>query len=104
MPQPSSSPSSSGRQSLSTPSPVPSAIDEEEMLGDEEMMAYIRRQHAKKLASGASQESLDEMLKFPEPLPPGVPSSPNSKQCVVYLYFCLFIHLVSRYIERSPRC
>ena len=88
MPQPSSSPSSSGRQSLSTPSPVPSAIDEEEMLGDEEMMAYIRRQHAKKLASGASQESLDEMLKFPEPLPPGVPSSPNSKQ---FLYLLIFL-------------
>ena len=69
----------SGRQSLSTPSPVPSSIDEEELLGDEEMLHYIRRQHAKKLASGATQEELDEMLKFPEPLPPGTPSSPASK-------------------------
>ena len=68
-----------GRQSLSTPSPVPSSIDEEELLGDEEMLHYVRRQHAKKLASGATQEELDEMLKFPEPLPPGTPSSPASK-------------------------
>ena len=69
----------SGRQSLSTPSPVPSSIDEEELLGDEEMLHYIRRQHAKKLATGATQEELDDMLKFPEPLPPGTPSSPASK-------------------------
>ena len=69
----------SGRQSFSTPSPVPSSIDEEELLGDEEMLHYIRRQHAKKLASGATQEELDDMLKFPEPLPPGTPSSPSSK-------------------------
>ncbi|KDR81400.1 hypothetical protein GALMADRAFT_113652 [Galerina marginata CBS 339.88] len=72
-----SSPSSS-RQSLSTPSPAPSSVDEEELLGDEEMLHYIRRQHAKKLASGASQEELDEMLKFPEPAPPGTPTSPAS--------------------------
>ncbi|KAF4615076.1 hypothetical protein D9613_002862 [Agrocybe pediades] len=70
-----SSPSSS-RQSLSTPSPVPSTVDEEELLGDEEMLHYIRRQHAKRLAAGASQEELDEMLKFPEPEAPTPPSSP----------------------------
>ncbi|KJA27320.1 hypothetical protein HYPSUDRAFT_131397 [Hypholoma sublateritium FD-334 SS-4] len=69
---------SSSRQSLSTPSPVPSAVDEEELLGDEEMLHYIRRQHAKRLAAGATQEELDEMLKFPEPVPPGTPSSPSS--------------------------
>ncbi|KAF9052752.1 hypothetical protein BJ165DRAFT_1442550 [Panaeolus papilionaceus] len=67
---------SSGRHSASTPSPAPSAVDEEELLGDEEMMHYIRRQHAKKVAAGASQEDLDEMLKFPEPIPPARPSSP----------------------------
>lgn len=75
--QSSGSPSSS-RHSLSTPSPAPSSIDEDELLGDEEMLLYIRRQHAKKLASGASQEELDDMLKFPEPAPPGIPSSPAS--------------------------
>lgn len=76
--QVSASPPSS-RQSLSTPSPVPSSVDEEELLGDEEMMMYIRRQHAKKLAAGATQEELDEMLRFPEPLPPGAPSPAAGK-------------------------
>ncbi|QRV86544.1 dual-specificity tyrosine-(Y)-phosphorylation regulated kinase [Ceratobasidium sp. AG-Ba] len=61
---------SSSRQSLSTPSPVPQEVDEEEAAGDEEMMAYIRRLHARKLASGAKREELEEMLKFPEPIPP----------------------------------
>ncbi|CAL1703908.1 unnamed protein product [Somion occarium] len=67
---------SSSRQSLSTPSPAPSPIDEEEMLGDEEMMQYIRRQQAKKLANGVSQHELDEMLRFPEPIRPVSPLSP----------------------------
>ncbi|KZT69063.1 hypothetical protein DAEQUDRAFT_302437 [Daedalea quercina L-15889] len=67
---------SSSRQSLSTPSPAPSSVDEEELLGDEEMMQYIKRQHAKKLASGASQEDLDAMLKFPEPIPPASAITP----------------------------
>ncbi|TFK72601.1 hypothetical protein BDN72DRAFT_836165 [Pluteus cervinus] len=77
MPQATSSPASS-RQSLSTPSPVPSMIDEEELLGDAEMMHYIKRQQAKKLAVGATQEELDAMLRFPEPIPPGTPSSPST--------------------------
>jgi dual specificity tyrosine-phosphorylation-regulated kinase 2/3/4 len=64
--------------SISTPSPVP-AIDDEEMLGDEEMMDYIRRQQAKKLANGAKKEDLDELLRFPEPIPPAAPTSPSSK-------------------------
>jgi dual specificity tyrosine-phosphorylation-regulated kinase 2/3/4 len=68
---------SSSRQSLSTPSPAPSSVDEEELLGDEEMLHYIRRQQAKKMATGATQEELDELLRFPEPLPPGTPSSPS---------------------------
>ncbi|KAG5645025.1 hypothetical protein DXG03_007204 [Asterophora parasitica] len=69
---------SSSRQSLSTPSPAPSAVDEDELLGDEEMLHYIRRQQAKKMAAGASQSELDDLLQFPEPLPPGTPSSPTS--------------------------
>lgn len=51
-------------------------MDDEEAQGDEEMMHYIRRQQAKKMASGATQEQLDELLNFPEPLPPGTPSTP----------------------------
>ncbi|KAF5365620.1 hypothetical protein D9758_003147 [Tetrapyrgos nigripes] len=69
---------SSSRQSLTTPSPVPSSVDDEEAIGDEEMMQYIRRQHAKKLQNGATQEELDELLRFPEPLPPGNPLSPSA--------------------------
>ena len=61
---------SGSRQSLSTPSPAPSSVDEEELLGDEEMMQYIKRQQAKKLQSGSTQEDLDAMLRFPEPIAP----------------------------------
>jgi dual specificity tyrosine-phosphorylation-regulated kinase 2/3/4 len=67
----------SSRQSLSTPSPVPSTIDEEELLGDEEMMQYIRRQQTKKMAHGASQAELDDLLKFPEPITPSPGSTPQ---------------------------
>lgn len=80
----------SSRQSLSTPSPSPSSVDEEELLGDEEMLQYIRRQHAKKLATGVSQEELDDMLKFPEPTPPMPPMSPTGEYplsgCVRWSY------------------
>lgn len=68
---------SSSRQSLSTPSPVPSTVDEEELLGDEEMLQYIRRQQAKKMATGATQEELDALLKFPEPIPPSPGLTPE---------------------------
>ncbi|KAF8610562.1 kinase-like protein [Ceratobasidium sp. AG-I] len=51
-------------------------VDEEELAGDEEMTAYIRRLHARKLASGAKREELDEMLKFPEPIPPKAGMTP----------------------------
>lgn len=70
---------SSSQQSLSAPSPVPSSVDEEEMMGDEEMLHYIRRQQAKKMATGATQEELDQLLRFPEPILPGTPASPASE-------------------------
>jgi len=54
-------------------------VDEEELLGDEEMILYIRRQQEKKLANGATQEELDELMRFPEPLAPGSPSTPASE-------------------------
>lgn len=71
--------SPSWRQSITTPSPVPSPLDDDEILGDEEMMQYVRRQQARKLANGAKKEDLDELLNFPEPGPPGRPMSPQSK-------------------------
>lgn len=86
-PNPSRSSPSSSRQSLSTPSPVPSTVDEEEMLGDEEMRNYIKRQQAKRLAAGATQEELDEMLKFPESIAPTSPVSPDSKLRLLYLSY-----------------
>lgn len=73
---------SSSRQSLSTPSPVPSTVDEEELLGDEEMLQYIRRQQAKKMATGATQEELDELLKFPEPIPPSPGLTPEGMSSI----------------------
>ncbi|OSX65002.1 hypothetical protein POSPLADRAFT_1065025 [Postia placenta MAD-698-R-SB12] len=42
------------------------------------MLQYIRRQQAKKLATGASQEDLDALLRFPEPIPPAAPLSPQA--------------------------
>lgn len=70
---------SSWRQSITTPSPAPSPMDDDEILGDEEMMQYIKRQQAKRLANGAKKEEIEEMFSFPEPQPPGRPMSPNCR-------------------------
>lgn len=59
----------------STPSPV-FPVDDEEAVGDEEMLHYIKKQQAKKLATGISQAELDSMLRFPEPIPPTSPVAP----------------------------
>ncbi|KAF9792325.1 hypothetical protein BJ322DRAFT_998545, partial [Thelephora terrestris] len=68
---------SSSQQSLLTPSSSPNTVvDEDEVVGDEEMLQYIKRQQAKRLAHGATQEELDELLRFPEPLPPVPPLLP----------------------------
>jgi dual specificity tyrosine-phosphorylation-regulated kinase 2/3/4 len=48
-------------------------------LGDEEMMEYIRRQQARKMANGAKKEELDELLKFPEPIRPKTPMTPQGR-------------------------
>ena len=77
-----STPGGSARQSISTPSPAPSSADDEEILADEEMAQYIKRQQARKLAAGAKKEELDELLRFPEPLPP-VPSSTPTCEPIV---------------------
>ena len=53
---------SSSCLSLWTPSPVPSSVDEEELLGYEEMLQYIKQQQQKKLAHGAIQDELDMLL------------------------------------------
>lgn len=43
------------------------SVSEEEMRGDEEMSAYVRRQQTKKLAAGVSSELIRKMFEFPEP-------------------------------------
>jgi len=91
--------SSSSRLSLSTPSPVPSSVDEEELLGDEEILQYIKRQRQKKLAHGATQEELDALLRFLEPLPPTPPQSPSGEFLFVLVLFCY----CSRYLKLCSR-
>ncbi|KAI5988310.1 hypothetical protein F5J12DRAFT_930082 [Pisolithus orientalis] len=54
---------SSSRQSLSTPSPVPEAV-EEEFLGDEEMKQYISRQQARHLCPYAREEMFHHSLVY----------------------------------------
>jgi dual specificity tyrosine-phosphorylation-regulated kinase 2/3/4 len=57
-------------------------MDDDEILGDEEMLQYIKRQQARKLANGVKKEDLDEMFSFPEPIPPKRPMSPQSESFV----------------------
>ncbi|KAK0550555.1 serine/threonine protein kinase, CMGC, dual-specificity [Tilletia horrida] len=57
-------------------------VDEEERLGDEEMEAYIQRQHAKKIAAGAKAEDLEKLLNFPEPEPPSRAYSPRQAEAL----------------------
>lgn len=80
------------RQTTLTPSPVSSVVDDEELIGDEEMMQYIKRQQAKKLAAGASQAELDELLRFPEPIRPASPASPACKLSPPYSLFRSLIY------------
>ncbi|KAF8319393.1 kinase-like protein [Clavulina sp. PMI_390] len=60
----------SGRQTGSTPSPVSSNAEDDEIAADEEMMEYVKRTQARKIASGATKEELDNLYKFPEPFAP----------------------------------
>lgn len=71
----------SGQESRSV-SAASTLLDEEERAGDEEMEAYIRRSHAKKLAQGVSQAELDKMLCFPEPEAPSKAYSPRQAEAL----------------------
>ncbi|KAL8286436.1 hypothetical protein RQP46_004453 [Phenoliferia psychrophenolica] len=57
----------SGRSSASSQN---QSVSEEQLRGDEEMAAYVRRQHAKKLAAGISSETIRKMFEFPDPTEP----------------------------------
>lgn len=62
----SASPADARRSRESTKSP---AYDEEAK-GDEEMAAYVRRQHTKKMAAGISADTIKKMFEFPDPTQP----------------------------------
>lgn len=51
--------------------------NEDEMVADEEMMAYIRRSQARRLAAGAKLSELEAMLAFPEDVHPTPRMSPR---------------------------
>ncbi|KZV68794.1 kinase-like protein [Peniophora sp. CONT] len=53
------------------------SINEEEG-GDVEMMQFIKRQQAKKLAHGATQAELNALWQLPEPTPPVTAMNPTS--------------------------
>ncbi|KAK4051852.1 serine/threonine protein kinase, CMGC, dual-specificity [Microbotryomycetes sp. JL201] len=64
--------SDSGRSSTGS-SRTKLNVTEDELLGDEEMDAYVKRQKASKAAAGASPEKINKMFEFPEPIPPTSP-------------------------------
>lgn len=68
-PSMSPAPSDSSR-SVSAASQYPSNVSEEELRGDEEMAAYVRRQQTKKLAAGMSADMIRKMFEFPDPTTP----------------------------------
>ncbi|TIC29390.1 kinase-like protein [Wallemia mellicola] len=51
--------------------------NQDEVIADEEMMAYIRRSQARRLAAGAKLSELESMLAFPEPVMPTTRMSPR---------------------------
>ncbi len=65
------------------------------------MLQCIRRQQARKIANGARKEELEEMLRFPEPLPPAPAMAPTSK-CLLF-YFHTLTHTCIVAILESHR-
>ena len=49
---------------------------EEDLLGDEEIMQYIKWQQTKKTANSMSQKQMDNLLAFPDSPLPGQPLAP----------------------------
>lgn len=67
---------------LSMRSPVPNFIDEQELLGDEEMMHNSRLRQAELMGKGTNQRELYDLSSFPDTLPAGTPLSP---ECMSHL-------------------
>ena len=53
-------------------------MDEDEVAADEEMRQFMKRQRAKKVASGATSTELEAMMNFPEPIDPTPAGTPLS--------------------------
>jgi len=67
------------------------------------MLQYIKRQQQKKLAHGATQEELDALLRFPEPLPPTPPQSPSGEYLFVLVLFCCSLTMFKAMLKSSQR-
>ena len=77
-----SSRSSTGLAHANSATPLTAKVrpprnNEDEVVADEEMMAYIRRSQARKLAAGAKLSELESMLAFPEDVHPTPRMSPR---------------------------
>lgn len=77
---------SSSSSSLATAASVsrsasasPVVIEDDEMIGDEEMRQFMKRQRAKKSASGATSAEIEAMMNYPEPTEPTPASTPLGK-------------------------
>ncbi|GAA5931613.1 hypothetical protein JCM1841_004727 [Sporobolomyces salmonicolor] len=71
------SPSISGTESGRSSSASHREVDEDEVRGDEEMAAYVRRQMSKKLNAGMSEDAIRKMFEFPDPTDPLPPLDPK---------------------------
>ncbi|GAA5874038.1 hypothetical protein JCM1840_006126 [Sporobolomyces johnsonii] len=71
------SPSVSGTESGRSSSASHREVDEDEVRGDEEMTAYVRRQMSKKLNAGMSEDAIRKMFEFPDPTDPLPPLDPK---------------------------
>ncbi|SCZ99407.1 BZ3500_MvSof-1268-A1-R1_Chr3-1g05997 [Microbotryum saponariae] len=80
----------SGRSSAT--SSQSTVVTEDEVRGDEEMSAYVRRQQAKRLAAGMTNDAIRKMFEFPEPTQPLPPLSHRDA-----------LSLYSRYLSQYER-
>jgi dual specificity tyrosine-phosphorylation-regulated kinase 2/3/4 len=60
-------------------SPANSVVDEDEMLGDEEMAAFFKRQRARQAKGEKMGAELEALLNFPAPGMPVDAMSPHGK-------------------------
>ncbi|GAA5870412.1 hypothetical protein JCM3774_002722 [Rhodotorula dairenensis] len=62
------------------------AANDDELRGDEEMAAYVRRQRTKRLASGMDANSVRKLFEFPEPTQPLPPLSADEARSLYSRY------------------